>query len=53
MVATNDYEAGQTTLREKGLEQNIGQVTVAATQALQQALGASAGSVEENLGVNQ
>jgi len=53
MVATNDYEASQTLLREKGLEQNIGQVTVAATEALQQALGASAGSVEENLGVNQ
>ena len=53
MVATNDYEAGQELLRTKGLEQNIGQVTVEATQALQQALGGAAGSVETNLGVNQ
>tara|TARA_R100001530_G_scaffold135480_1_gene112782 strand:+ start:906 stop:3044 length:2139 start_codon:yes stop_codon:yes gene_type:complete len=53
MVAANDYEAGQTVLREKGLEQNVGQVTVAATQALQEALGAGAGGVEANLGVNQ
>ena len=53
MVATNDYEASQTLLREKGLEQNIGQVTVEATRALQEALGGAAGSVETNLGVNQ
>ena len=53
MVATNDYEAGQELLRTKGLEQDIGQVTVEATQALQQALGGAAGSVETNLGVNQ
>ena len=53
MVAGNDYEAGQTVLREKGLEQNVGQVTVSATQALQEALGAGAGGVEANLGVNQ
>jgi hypothetical protein len=53
MVATNDYEASQTLLREKGLEQNIGQVTVEATKALQEALGGAAGSVETNLGVNQ
>ena len=53
MVAANDYTAGQTVLREKGLEQNVGQVTVAATQALQEALGAGVGGVETNLGVNQ
>ena len=53
MVATNDYEAGQELLRTKGLEQDISQVTVEATQALQQALGGAAGSVETNLGVNQ
>ncbi len=53
MVATNDYEASQTLLRTKGLEQNIGQVTVEATRALEEALGGAAGSVETNLGVNQ
>jgi len=53
MVATNDYEASQTLLREKGLEQNVGQVTVEATRALEEALGGAAGSVETNLGVNQ
>lgn len=53
MVATNDYEASQTLLKQKGLEQNIGQVTVEATRALQEALGGAAGSVETNLGVNQ
>jgi hypothetical protein len=53
MVATNDYEAGQELLRTKGLEQDIGQVTVEATQALQQALGGAAGSVETRLGVNE
>ena len=53
MVATNDYESSQTLLREKGLEQNVGQVTVEATRALQEALGGAAGSVETNLGVNQ
>jgi len=53
MVATNDYEASQTLLRTKGLEQNVGQVTVEATRALQEALGGAAGSVETNLGVNQ
>ncbi len=53
MVATNDYEASQTLLRTKGLEQNVGQVTVEATRALEEALGGAAGSVETNLGVNQ
>ena len=53
MVATNDYESGQELLRTKGLEQDIGQVTVEATQALQQALGGAAGSVETRLGVNE
>ena len=53
MVATNDYQASQTLLKQKGLEQNIGQVTVEATRALEEALGGAAGSVETNLGVNQ
>lgn len=39
MVKSNDFAKAQTTLREKGLEQDITQVTQDATQALQQALG--------------
>lgn len=39
MVKSNDFATAQTTLREKGLEQDITQVTQDATQALQQALG--------------
>ena len=39
MMKNNDYATAQTTLREKGLEQNIGKVTQDATQALTQALG--------------
>ena len=39
MVKTNDFAKAQNTLREKGLEQDITQVTQDATQALQQALG--------------
>ena len=39
MVKSNDFATAQTTLREKGLEQDITQVTQNATQALQQALG--------------
>ena len=49
MVKTNDFAKAQTTLREKGLEQDITQVTTDATQALQQALGQ--GSVSQT-GVN-
>jgi hypothetical protein len=50
MVKSNDFTTAQTTLREKGLENNIAQVTQDATQALTQALGQ--GSVAE-AGVNQ
>lgn len=39
MVKSNDFAKAQTTLREKGLEQDVTQVTQDATQALQQALG--------------
>ena len=39
MVKSNDFAQAQNTLREKGLEQDITQVTTDATQALQQALG--------------
>jgi len=39
MVKTNDFTAAQTTLREKGLEQNVTQVTGDASKALQSALG--------------
>ena len=49
MKQSNDYSTAQTTLREKGLEQNINQVSVDATQALQNALGQ--GSVSQS-GVN-
>lgn len=49
MVKSNDFAAAQTTLRERGLENNIGQVTQDATQALTQALGQ--GSVSQT-GVN-
>lgn len=49
MLKSNDYATAQTTLRERGLEQDITQVTQDATQALQQALGQ--GSVSQT-GVN-
>ena len=49
MVKSNDYSTAQTTLREKGLEQNINQVSVDASQALQNALGQ--GSISQT-GVN-
>ena len=49
MVKFNDFAQAQNTLREKGLEQDITQVTTDATQALQQALGQ--GTVSQ-LGVN-
>jgi hypothetical protein len=49
MVKTNDFAKAQNTLREKGLEQDITQVTTDATQALQQALGQ--GTVSQS-GVN-
>jgi hypothetical protein len=49
MVKSNDFAKAQTTLREKGLEQDITQVTQDATQALQQALGQ--GTVSQS-GVN-
>jgi len=49
MLKSNDYSTAQTTLREKGLEQNINQVSVDASQALQNALGQ--GSVSQT-GVN-
>ena len=39
MMKNNDYATAQTTLREKGLENNIAQVTQDATGALTQALG--------------
>ena len=39
MVKTNDITKAQETLREKGLELDITQVTQDATKALQQALG--------------
>jgi len=49
MMKSNDYAKAQNTLREKGLEQDITQVTQDATKALQQALGQ--GTVSQ-LGVN-
>jgi hypothetical protein len=49
MVKTNDFAKAQETLRTKGLEQNVTQVTTDATQALQQALGQ--GQISQ-LGVN-
>jgi hypothetical protein len=49
MVKTNDFATAQETLRTKGLEQNVTQVTQNATKALQQALGQ--GQVSQ-LGVN-
>ena len=49
MVKSNDFAKAQTTLREKGLEQDVTQVTQDATEALQQALGQ--GQVSQ-LGVN-
>ena len=39
MVKTNDFAKAQETLRDKGIEQDITQVTQDATKALQQALG--------------
>ena len=49
MVKSNDFTKAQTTLREKGLEQDVTQVTQDATQALQRALGQ--GTVSQS-GVN-
>ncbi len=49
MVKTNDFTKAQSTLREKGLEQDVTQVTQDATQALQRAIGQ--GQVSQ-LGVN-
>lgn len=53
MVASNNYEDGQQLLRTKGLEQDISKVNIEATQALTDALGGAAGSVESSFGVNQ
>ena len=53
MVASNNYEEGQQLLRTKGLEQDITKVNIEATQALTDALGGAAGSVESSFGVNQ
>ena len=39
MLKSNDFTKAQETLREKGLELDITQVTQDATKALQQALG--------------
>lgn len=49
MVKSNDFATAQETLRTKGLEQNVTQVTQDATKALQQALGQ--GQISQ-LGVN-
>jgi hypothetical protein len=49
MVKTNDFAKAQETLRTKGLEQNVTQVTQDATKALQKALGQ--GQISQ-LGVN-
>ena len=49
MVKSNDFAKAQETLRTKGLEQNVTQVTQDATKALQQALGQ--GQISQ-LGVN-
>ena len=49
MVKSNDFTEAQTTLREKGLEQDVTQVTQDATKALQEALGQ--GTVSQS-GVN-
>ena len=51
MVATNNFTQGAATLRSKGLEQNVDQVTIEATEALQRALGE--GSQAADLGVNR
>jgi len=51
MVATNNFTEGAATLRSKGLEQNVDQVTIEATEALQKALGQ--GSQVADLGVNR
>jgi hypothetical protein len=51
MVATNNFTEGTATLRSKGLEQNVDQVTIEATEALQKALGQ--GSQVVDLGVNR
>ena len=51
MVATNNFTEGAATLRSKGLEQNVDQVTIEATEALQRALGE--GSQATDLGVNR
>ena len=51
MVATNNFTEGTATLRSKGLEQNVDQVTIEATKALQKALGQ--GSQVVDLGVNR
>ena len=51
MVATNNFTEGAATLRSKGLEQNVDQVTIEATEALQNALGQ--GSQVADLGVNR
>lgn len=49
MLKSNDFASAQTVLREKGLEQNITQVTDDAAKALQRALGE--GTVSQS-GVN-
>ena len=51
MVASNNFTEGTATLRSKGLEQNVDQVTVEATEALQKALGQ--GSTVTDFGVNR
>jgi hypothetical protein len=49
MVKSNDFTTAQTTLREKGLESNVAQVTNDASKALTQALGQG---MISNTGVN-
>ena len=49
MVKSNDFTTAQTTLREKGLETNVAQVTNDASKALTQALGQG---MISNTGVN-
>ena len=51
MVATNNFTEGTATLRSKGLESNVEQVTIEATEALQKALGK--GSQVADLGANR
>ena len=51
MVASNNFTEGTATLRSKGLEQNVDQVTIEATEALQKALGQ--GSTVTDFGVNR